>query len=149
MRWQRISWSALLVSVAASLSASQEVRVDTPTIVPLYHRGIRAHADSDSTADPGLAARRLAAPLGTAARTLEAYGVRFILVDGDTVILRWRNGKTRQFALPPRARAAYIFAGPPDVFAVELGVLTDAGVVCAAKRHFDLRGTIRIGDTEC
>lgn len=142
-------WMLVLTLVWALPHAPGEVRVDTPTIVPLYHRGVRAHADSDSTADPEQAARKLAAPLGAAARTLEAYGVRFILVDADTVILRWRNGKRRQFALPTRARAAYIFAGPPDVFAVELGALTDAGVVCAAKRHFDLRGTIRIDSTEC
>lgn len=149
MLWQLLGRWALLFPLVAIPPAPQAVRVDTPTIVPLYHRTARVQADSDSTADPALPARQVAATLGAAARTLEPYGVRFILIDADTVVLRWRSGKTRQFALPARVKAAYVFAGPPDIYAVELGVLTDSAVVCAAKRHFDLRGPVRIGDIQC
>jgi hypothetical protein len=133
----------------ASRAFPQEVRVDAPTIVPLYHRTTRVRADSDSAADPAAAARRLAAPLGTAARTLQTYGVRFVLVEGDRVTIRWPNRTTRRFILPARPQAAYVFAGPGNVFAVEFGVLTDVAVVCAAKRHFNLRGAIRIAGTQC
>jgi hypothetical protein len=140
----------VIVPLVASTPSSQErVYVDVPMIVPFFHRGAPAPGDSGVAPDSGRAARELTDALGVGARVLQAYGVRFILVDADTVVFTWRNGTRRQFALPAGERAAYVFAGPPETFAVEHGVMTDVAVVCAAKRHFDLRGSIRIHDVEC